>query len=348
MNRSLSITPLFVRCSVAVTAAATLSSSLSGCASIESVHVAPGKSVDGLMYFLPTRDIEVSITVPNPPGAISIAVQATTAKPDFKNAFVARVPRSALGNVKGNVQVNAQGLLNSESSSQITSSLTAILQSAAGAAGGVQPFGVMGPTADDSCSPGTYSFIIPITSGGTWKEPGEVRKCKIKFTVVPPAGMGSPTSALPAATGEPKVGKSSSAGLFYRLAIPYVVKATGPTESREFLVFSPTGSPTYFLPVAKAAFGSNEATFAFDSGVPTKYGQTIQGELAGVIGLPATLLQSYFKAIGDMFGSRKGSAEGEKAYIEALNALALAQQKRSACSSAVAANDSARITVDCK
>lgn len=323
---------------------------LSGCASIESTRVDSSHSGDGLLYFLPKRDIEVSVTVGDKK-TLTLAAAASTAMPDFEHAFVAQVPRSAIGNVKGSVQINAQGLLHSESSSQITSSLTAVLQGAAGLAGGLQPFSELPPEPSQDCSIGTHSKIIKMSSrDGTWVDPGSITFCGITFSVAAPTSLTGPASSalVPKATDQVASAGERRAGLFYRLAIPYVVTAKGTNESREFMVFSPTGSRTYFLPVAAAAFGSNDASFTFDSGVPTKYGQTIQSEVVGLIGLPATLLQSYFKAIGDMFGSRKGSTENEKAYLEALNALSLARMKQQACSSAVAANDSARIAVDCK
>ena len=330
---------------------------LAGCAAVKSTRATnantkleagqKAKAVDGLLYFLPMRDIEVTVTVPAADSKdVVVSAKETAAMPDFSQAFVASVPRSWIATSKASLHVNARGLLDSESTSSVTSSLTAVLQSAAGLAAGLRTTGKAPQPEKQDCSPGTYSKIIQLTVGAEGNvvvPPKPTEVCGFNFEVIAPA------ITQPTRTVVPEDGKSR-AGAFYRVSLPYRVKVTPKMRTepvREFLVFSPTGSNTYFLPATRAAFASNDTSFAFDNGVPTQYGQTVQSELVGFVGLPATLAQSYFKAIGDLFTSRTGNLASEQKYLEARSALAIAQQQREACEQAVRADDRARIAADC-
>jgi len=63
--------------------------------------------------------------------------------------------------------------------------------------------------------------------------------------------------------------------------------------------------------------------------------------------LPATILTAYFDAIGNMFATRKKPLENQKAYLDSLNGLAIAEQKRRDCANAVETGDMTKIKQAC-
>lgn len=329
-----------VRCTPALLATISLFV-CSGCASLTSTRVRQdNKSPDGLIYFLPTRDISVSVTKAKD-SPLTISVQTTDPIPDLDHAYVARVPRNQLGTSNGSIQVKG-GLLNSDSSSKLTSNLTSILQQVVGLGGlreGIT-FSQVDTVQEKECGLGTYSGVINVKQGNS------VSLCGVKFGLQRVAA----TSSLPKPT---QAGETSASGLFYRIPLPYIVKAEQApapgqqARTQEFVVFSPSESPTYFLPAARTGFGTNDATFSFEYGVPTKYGQTIQSEMYGFVGLPASLVEAYFKAIGNVFNQRQGVAASERAYIEALNALTLSTERRGGCIAALSTDDLVKIRAAC-
>jgi hypothetical protein len=326
-----------------------LLSALTGCASVSSVKVDDKHHAEGLAYFLPRRDVVLKVTVPEKPGPLQATVDTTDPMPDLGAAFVAQIPRSQIAKINSTLQVNAHGLLNSDSTGAATSNLNSILQSLAGIQPALKTMD-FAPTVQSSCSVGDHSMVVGINEAGNgWvlpKPASNVEFCNVRFELTNPMNGTAPAGFAPAA------GKSAP-GLYYRIQLPYVVRATptmgaGPLDSRDFLVFSPTRSPTYLLPVARAGFGNNTASFSFDNGVPLKYGQSIDSELAGVVQLPATLVKAYFQAIGEMFTARKGPIDSEKGYLDALNQLAAAQEKRLQCLAALETKDDKKISDACK
>lgn len=321
---------------------------LQGCASVESTRVNKDEGAEGLVYFLPRKDVTLTVTVPTPPATTySASAAPSSAVPDTSQAFVATVPRSQIAKINSSIQVNAQGLLNSDSTGATTSNLTAILQSIAGLPGTVGAKSLAPTAAPATCSPGEHTVVVRIKEGkwlvGNTKT-DTTDLCGVKFELV------SPPDTLPKGVTLPDAGHSAP-GLFYRVALPYVVRASRDggdgKDGKDFIVLSPTGSPTYFLPVARAGFGSNTASFTFAEGVPTKYGQSIDSELVGVVQLPATLVSAYFEAIGKMFTTRKGPLTNEKDYLDTLNQLAITEQKRKDCAAAVDSGDAAKIKDVC-
>ncbi len=139
----------------------------------------------------------------------------------------------------------------------------------------------------------------------------------------------------------PKDGRS---GIYYRQEFPYHVEITPPPpvdptevkeDKREFLVFSPSESPVYFLPVRRTLFSNNKADLAFTEGVPTKYDQSTDGELIGLLKLPADVIGAYFGAIGQIFQYRQGAFDSEQKYLDSQSKLMLEMVKFQACKEAI-------------
>jgi len=212
--------------------------SIEGCASVQSTRLGSKVHAEGLTYFLPRKDVVLSVTIPAPPAtAITVSAMPSEAIPDLSQGFSATIPRSQIAKINTSFQVNTKGLLNSDSSGATTSNLTSVLQSVAGIAGLANIYSAIKATGTSSCSPGDHSMIAQIDPQTLkWANPdpnGDIRFCDIEFSLMPPP------SGAPGGIESPAAGKSAP-GLFYRVALPYVVRATpaggSASDSKDFLV----------------------------------------------------------------------------------------------------------------
>jgi hypothetical protein len=132
-------------------------------------------------------------------------------------------------------------------------------------------------------------------------------------------------------------------GVFYRQNEPYNITVTGNGVKVAKIVFSPSSSPTEFLPASRTFFSNNSAEFTFVDGVPTKYKQDTDGELAALFKLPGDVLSAYFSAIGSIFDSFKSNDTKQSDALSASLSLELQKQKVNACLAAIKANDTQKI-----
>ena len=295
-----------------------------------------GSAPEGLVYFLPKRDITVTIVVAKDK-ADEVTVTAADAMPDPTKGYVATIPRNDVGTVDSTLLVNERGLLDSDSTTSVTSSLTDILSKLGSLA--ANPWLEVRPVRDgDDCPlPGTYRRSFAATPGSPGPGP---HLCGYTVAIA--------RAATDPATSVDNHDKPNQHGLFYRVPVAYEVKVTKDAVSRKYTVYSPTGSPTYFLPLARSTFATNTATLGFKDGVPTKYKQAIGNEAVALLSVPATVLENYFTAIGSVLTSKKGISEKEVAYLNQLNTLAVSEARRAACAKVAAeSNDVEEIKKAC-
>lgn len=294
-----------------------------GCATgIRSSPLTPGVAApQGLAYFLPKRDITVTVVVADGKED-EVTVTVTDAFPDSTAGFVATIPRNDVGTVDSTIQTNEKGLLDSDSTTSVASSLTDILSKLAGIGGTLRVAEAMPRVPAKECAAaGTYRRTFGIGADG--RTTGSICQHSIVVERVIAA------SRMPADASNAALSKQQ--GLFYRVPIPYVVSVTRDAVTRQYVVYSPTGSPTYFLPLARSTFATNTATLGFKDGVPTKYKQAIGNEAVGLLSMPATVIESYFGAIGSMFTRRKELSDKEVAYLNQLNSASVAEARRASC-----------------
>lgn len=319
----------------------------SGCATgLKSSPVKSGVAApDGLVYYLPIKDVIVTVTVTVDAKNVrseTVAAEESAARADAAHAFAITIPRNPIGTNEGVVGINSRGLLSSETTTSTTSSFTDILKSAAGLAGTLRELD-NAPSAQP-CPVGVSkkTFVID----------GAALKTLCDWTIVIARLDSTPLPSDTARTA------TDSKGLFYRNELAYQVtvtktnanatNATSANDMRTFVVHSAAGSPTYFLPLAGSTFGNNSSAFTFVDGVPTKYKQTIAGEVQGALSAPATVVGAYFDAIGNAFDRKKTVLEKEGALLAQQNALALSEAKHTACAKVVAASsDLAAIRAAC-
>lgn len=325
-------------------AAIVAASSVSGCSSVLS-RADEVRDLDrqreGLVYWLPKRDIVVTVTVKLNEAKqmeTEVAAAAGPMQPDYESRqFLIDYLRNPIGTNHLNIAVNPKGLIG-KVTSETTVKLSEVLAELAKTSRAL----VAEPAL---CGLGTYQRFVAATHGAT----GSVCNFQIKVCRLFPDAVRD--------TKDPEDFYSpwGRSGIYYRQELPYRVEVapagtplmvcpvaakdkTPKDEARtkqSFLVFSPSESPTYFLPVRRTLFANNKADFDFSEGVPTKYDQSTDGELIGLLKLPADVIGAYFGAMGEIFKYRKQSLESEQQLLAAQAKLAAEIVKLQACKDAV-------------
>jgi hypothetical protein len=340
--------------------------SLSSCSSTQSTngnseaYRGSNTPPDGLSYFMPMRDIIVTLTVaeqpkPTPPKQTppkpnsgkpstktavdasgetkpklmrTITVKSTPSYPDLSTRYVLWKGNNPLGKNTLNVAITDSGLLTS-SVSKAESGVSEAFKSLATIAA---QFSVKGLTEEnidkDNCPDiGVYPVIQTIG-----KETSETI-CGLDISIAPLGGkVNFEASTLATAAG-------NHSGIFYRQNLPYRVKVVDGASTTETIIFSPNLSPVQFLPVSKSFFSGNDADFGFVEGVPTKYNQVTQGEIVALLKLPADIIGAYFGAVGSIFDSFKTTDSKETAALTQSLQLELEKAKYDACLAAIDDDD---------
>jgi hypothetical protein len=310
---------------------------LSACSSIRSIE-SPLKgtaSVDGLTYYMPKKDILVTIRITRDKTDKCVSKEmaevtfgTTSSYPDLSKQYVLRHGENVFGQNVLNVTVNEAGLLASTTSTT-KSGVTDAFKNLAKTAAALSPKSQKSEgKLPERCADGVHSFVyeVPYVPGS--RQPA----CGFYITITP---RGNLDNVVP----HSKTVKEEYSGIFYRQNIPYLVSAEGNNISVASIVFSPTESETHFLPVSQTFFSNNEADFGFTEGIPTKYNQSTDGELVALFKLPADILGAYFTAIGTVFDSFKSKDTNEAAALAESLKLELAKKKYDACISAINARD---------
>ena len=301
---------------------------LSSCSSIMSIEN-PRTETDGLNYYIPKKDVLVTVSVNNTSKISKVAISTTTAYPELSTRYVLNHEGNAFGSNTLDVSVTTNGLLSATKSTTTNN----VNQTFANLANSVGTIGVLGlgvaATPQECAVTGDHTFVLKVDSGG-----GEV--CGLQVTI---RKLG--VSSRNTASGS-REGKAVS-GIYYRQNEPYEVSVSELGIKSSSIIFSPSQSDTYFLPVSKTFFADNEADFAFVDGVPTKYKQESDSELLSLFKLPADVIGEYFSAVGMVFDSFKSNDSKESAALTESIKLELERVKFEACLSAIQAEEVDRI-----
>jgi hypothetical protein len=303
---------------------------LVSCSSIKSIEEPSKGNTDGLAYFMPKKDFLVTVTVKG--GNVEKVVLGNTPPyPDLSKQYLLRHGGNVFGKNTLDVVVTEQGLLSS-SKSTTQSNVTDAFKNLAASLGPLKPSHLITKTASDAtCTTnGDHTFVYKVAGN------------------YPSSACGMSIEIKKQMTDTEKVSTSKSAnaeysGVFYRQNIPYLVTASGGGLNVASIVFSPSESPTRFLPVSRTFFSNNAADFGFTDGVPTKLKQETEGEAVALLKLPADIISAYFAAIGSVFDSFKSNDSKETAALTESLKLELAKKKYDACITAIKTNDDAKI-----
>ncbi|QSX79734.1 hypothetical protein [Agrilutibacter solisilvae] len=322
----------YLVCSLIVTIA------LPGCASVRSHQAGnpPTYSDDGLVYRLPKRGINVGVAFEEGKSPVLTVTEGTSFADAAGPIYVARIGRNGVGQTDAEINVTEQGLL-SATTAKYTSQIDDFIKALAADAASIA-------TSDDGetteeepqrCpTTGTANLTAYMGKAGRFQlDPSGERtvelqvalNCNVKVSLQragwrPPPGD---SGAVPVPT---KV-----AGYFYRVNMPYVVRAELEGVVKEAVVMLPDESPTYFIELPRALFASTDNTTTFTDGVLTKHKQQTDSELIAALKIPADLLRAYVSALGSFFEAFK-STELKEAQSDTQKVLnELQRQKLEAC-----------------
>lgn len=345
---------------IAILVLALLALGVTSCASVTSKRIQQAKPVEslkpgevnqagpaaseGLIYFLPRRDVLLTLTVVNKIDGVpvdenhvsQVEIGTTQSYPDLARAYVLLYHKNAIGKNTLDVTVGENGLLTSAASTtKIT--LVEVLEKLAGVASvssRAEKINVRQPSRI-TCDPGTHTFILPIPYFGRPED-----TCGITVAVGPPAVTTGTDKSSDSQSSASREFPSAPSGIYYRENLPYTVTVTGGTNgvSKAAIVFSPNQSATHFLPISRTVFSDNNATLAFNNGVPVNYKEEVDGEAVALIKLPANIIGAYFGAMGRVFDAFKGRDEKEATALAQSLKLELAKQKFDACMAALRAD----------
>lgn len=313
---------------------------LQGCANLTSAPSADKDLGDGLTYYLPKKDILLTIVVEKDKGITSVAVSTTSAYPDLKQAYVLRHERNLIGKTANNIGVDVNGLLKS-TKAVATSGVSDALKNLAESSASIRLNSFLVTDVTIPCGVGTHTYIYPSTSAKDLSACGGLNVSIAKLTAEGSTASAQGKAAPPRETGSADTGKYS--GIYYRQAEPYLVTVTGPINTAS-VVFSPSAAPLKSLSIARTFFATGDSGMDFTDGMPTKYDQTTEGELVALFKLPATIIASYFAAIGSVFDAFKTRDTKEADDLASSIKLELAKKKYDACIKAIQDKDDAAIT----
>lgn len=316
-----------------------VSAALSGCASVVST-MEPKATSGGLLYYMPKRDILVTVT--NASGkTTSITAVASMAYADRGKTYQLEYQPHMLAKNTLDLDVSEAGLLTSTNANQTGDAVAALagLGTLAGYMRGSSlliqsapnPGAVTMTAPANNCTlDGAHTFLFAAEEK-THEICGNTIKVTIKQLWKKP--LTEPSSSL--AEGQ------SYAGVFYRNNLPYKVTIASGQLNAEVIVHSPSESNNYFLPVARTLFANNDAkiTLSNGAGVPSKYSQNTDGEVAALLKLPAAILTPYFAAIGQIFSGRSAQRTSQSSDMTNAVALEMFKIKYQKCLDAIEAKD---------
>jgi hypothetical protein len=313
---------------------------LGGCAAVNSTPN-PETSSSGLLYFMPKRDVLVTVT--NTGGSISaVTAAASLSYADRGKVYLLEYQAHLLAKNSMDLDVSEAGLLTSSKANQTGDAVSALggLGTLAGyvrgsniatQADGAPAANVKAASSTDCAKAGTYTFLLPAADG---------RHTVCGDIDVKVERYGWSLGSLPS-VGSGLGDGNAHAGVFYRTNLPYKVIISTTGIRSETVVHSPSESKDHFLPLARTVFANNDATVTLNNGagVPSKYQQNTDGEGAALLKLPAAIAAPYFAAIGQVFTWRSGQRTGQANDLNSTVALELAKMKFERCLNAIEAKD---------
>jgi hypothetical protein len=332
---------------------------LSGCAIVSSQRTnAEAPAEFGVSYYLPKKDVIVSLTIGDAGTAPAFAVSGTDAYPDLSARFIARYHQSWIGDDDLKVGVTTNGLLSSADAS-FTSQASTILQNIAKTAGSVMAFAkpASGGGGTQKCpcnAKGTYSERFSIDSSvGAAEQTRDAEYCGYTVKLSRLDAQPYPSVGINDIVECDKGARHCKTynGFFYRQEQPYLVRVNPDGRcglpAQAAIVLSPNNAPLEFLKVERGLFANAHAIFAFTDGSLTSYEEIRPSEVAAFTAIPADVMSAYFAAIGNMFVSRKTAVQDQADYNTAVMSLLNGQQKLKACTAALAGGDQDAISKSC-
>lgn len=295
---------------------------ISACSGVKSIPGPDQEHLDGLIYYMPMRDLIVTIDIGEEDTLNTVTIGTSTAYADRSMKYSLSFQKALLADNDINIGTSSAGLLKS-ATSETTSQVSEIFKGLGSLVGTVQPM-TLAP-APQKCTKGSHVFVYKFPVVIDPNAP----PCGVKITV-----QRYDNTAIDASSKRVGDNKNGNSGIFYKQEISYLVSANAGGWSASKIVTSPSESPVYFLPISKTLFSSSKADFTFDDGVPTKFAQKSDSELVSLFSIPATIIGAYFEAIGNVFTSFKANDNKQVAALQSELALEIQKRKTKECMAA--------------
>lgn len=298
-----------------------------GCSSFSSKAILPSDSVEGLVYFLPKKDVLVTLTVAG--GKLTgVTMVATAAYPDRSAAF--ELTHSSNGLAKNVTSFEVRNGLLTSTTGAMTSGVSDALKNLAASSAQIGGTRSATDTGDPKVcgNDGNHVYRIPSTETGR-------KICGIDITI---EQLAPTLPAISASTAEQFDVKQNRPGIYYRQVEGLLVVAQGQGLNAASIIHVPA-SPTYFLPAGRSFFANGGAEISLEEGVPTKFKRDSDNEVVALLKLPADVIAAYFSAVGGIFDAFKTSDSKETAALQESLTLESAKQKYAVCLSAIKAAD---------
>jgi len=340
----------------------------------------PGKEVsEGLTYFMPKKDIQITLNVNKDKKVTIVSVNAMPAYPDFTEYYVLKYKFNLFGENKLDVGINENGLLTSSKAimtSKVNEALGNLAYSARTLAGLME---LDKPDKEIACpDEGNYIFMMK----HPYDETKELCGMKVKITQTDKDNFDK-VNSFTSPESIPKLEKYTNtiekSGVYYRQLVPYEIlitknvltrnKDSNPEEAiangdepegevkpegtlpagtlrLATTLFLPS-SKTFFLPISKTFFADNSADFSFVDGMPTKYVQETKSEFAALFKLPGDIIGGFMKGLGAIFENFKtiNTSQSEASAASLQNELI--RYKTEMCLAAMKKDDKAYLNENC-
>ncbi|MCB1997919.1 MAG: hypothetical protein H6933_08705 [Burkholderiaceae bacterium] len=329
---------------------------LSGCAGLTSrpLGAASTRPAEGIVYHLPRADIVITVTVEGAGKDAKVTettIAAGGAYADLRTEYLLNVERNHIGETVIDIGVTQDGLLNSANATS-TPKIIEALQFVAEKSAAIGAAAATPDQKKNTCrTEGSHTFLVPVIRDD---EPADAG---LKFTLKTDNEGKTKTASLttkicgdaltvrvedlvPASNLDLRAQAESSdrQGVYYRQSRPFRVTVTPINDGfglhADQVILSPTRSPLRLLPYARSLFGRGEVALTFVQGQPQTFKQTVDGEIPGLLKLPAAILQAYFAAVGALFNGFSGRDAAEAKAIGSEIQLELAKQKLASCMAA--------------
>lgn len=309
-----------------------------GCAPVHSMRLDSQINAEGLVYFLPKRDIVVTLTK-GKDSPDTLTITPGNAYADRSARYVLTVSGTPMASRDTDIKVSAAGLLES-SVAKLESKVALIAAEIAKMGAQVPSVRLTGDEAETCKALSTYTVSIDP------EKPEAVSLCGLKITVTAVDTVPiSPVHATKEDMG------SKQAGYYYRQGRPYRVKVCPKGTNTEEpckdnslmdeVVSSPTGAPAQFLPVSSAFFADNTNTAVFNEGTLREYKEVKNSELLGAASIPAGIISAYFSAASSLFDFMTAKDTDETEALNAKLALDALKLRFDACQMAFKNKDDA-------
>ena len=339
-----------------VVALGATSTSISGCSSIMSTHSPASSGGVGLVYYLPNRDFIVTV-VRDKTDYKQINLEVTPSYADLGTPRVLNYQRGFLATNKLAVAVSSGGLLTSTKSTTVIDIVG--LEKIGTGLGNLK--GAQSSLAGTKIAPlGNNLDPTPCTAEGNHifhfeagLDPIEKKICEkdIVLSIVPLFASGKPSAEKTDGKNNPldlelpdSYKNGSNSGVYYRMNRPYLLSVNGRGINNSVILFSPSSSMEFFLPINRTLFTNNDANIGMDDGVLKAWAQSTDSEIVGLLTLPAKILTPYFAAIGATFSQFKTNTDAEISALTAATNRDLSKLKFGACEKAIKDKDKDLIT----